>query len=312
MLGVVLGRRDEAPPGPAVAAAVDEEVAVSPEASAPEAPENASAGSGDPDVRRAGSAGDPPLASDVGAGGTSLDRATDDSGGVVDLEGATVALVIDDLGRSVATVDRLVALGVPLSFAVLPFESKTAQVVSALRSRGLEYLLHLPMEGASGANPGPGALRVGMTEGEIDLATRNAIEAVPGAVGVNNHMGSIVSSNRRSMEVVIERLSDQGLFFLDSRTSPESVGHTVALELGVPTARRHVFLDGERSEMAIERQLRVGVELAAREGSAIMIGHPYEETLAVLERQVPSLVAAGVRFVPVSYLLERRGADLEG
>jgi polysaccharide deacetylase 2 family uncharacterized protein YibQ len=229
-----------------------------------------------------------------------------------DLEGATLALVIDDLGRSVRTVDRLAQLGVPLTYAVLPFESRTEQVVTALRAAGVEYLLHLPMEGTVGANPGPGALRADMSPAELQAATERALDAVKGAAGVNNHMGSIVSADRRAMTPVIELLRDRGLFFLDSRTSPDSVGHAVAQELGVPSTSRHVFLDGDRSPAVIRQQLSEALSTAVREGSAVAIGHPYEETLAVLSEEIPGLVASGVRFVPISYLLERRVTDLDG
>ncbi|HEX9941623.1 MAG TPA: divergent polysaccharide deacetylase family protein [Thermoanaerobaculia bacterium] len=225
------------------------------------------------------------------------------------VQGARVALVIDDLGRSVEDLQPLQALGVPVTYAVLPYEEQTPEVVSELRQRGAEILLHLPMEPKNGENPGPGALLRGMSDDELREKTLAALQAVPGAVGVNNHMGSGFSAEVGPMTTVIGVLASRGLFFLDSRTSAESVGYKVARELGVPAAERQVFLDGDPSPEAIEAQFERLLGLARAHGSAIAIGHPHPETLAVLEREVPKAKAQGYEFVPVSYLLARSGGE---
>lgn len=226
--------------------------------------------------------------------------------------GARVAVVIDDLGRRIQDVADLAALGVALSYGVLPFESHTAEVVEELKRRDQEILLHLPMEPLSGANPGPGALTAKMSAAEIGAATRWALSAVAGATGVNNHMGSELTANRRTMEVVLEVLSEEGLFYLDSRTSADSVAYRLALELGVPAAERQVFLDVESEPAAIRAEFRRLLALARERGSAVAIGHPYPTTLQVLRREVPAALAAGYRFVPVSDLLDHRRAQLTG
>lgn len=220
-------------------------------------------------------------------------------------DGAAVSLVIDDLGRSVADLDRLAALGVPVTYAVLPFESRTAEVAGALRERRAEVILHLPMEPSNGADPGPGALTRAMGGAELGRATRRALRAVPGAVGVNNHMGSGLSADRASMEAVLRVIGERGLYFLDSRTSAESVAFATARELDVPAAERQVFLDPDPRPEAVRHQFRRLLEAARERGAAIAIGHPHPHTLAVLEEEVPLAVERGYRFVPVSYLLER-------
>lgn len=220
-------------------------------------------------------------------------------------EGAAVALVIDDLGRSVADLDRIEALGVPVTYAVLPFESHTAAVVGALASRGAEVILHLPMEPANGADPGPGALTRAMGRAELARATREALGAVPGAVGVNNHMGSSLSAHRPSMEAILRVIGERGLYFLDSRTSAESVAFTAARELDVAAAERQVFLDPDPRPGAVRYQFRRLLDAARERGAAVAIGHPHPHTLAVLEEEVPLAVERGYRFVPVSYLVER-------
>ncbi len=225
------------------------------------------------------------------------------------VHGARVALVIDDLGHDVADLRPLEALGVPITYSVLPFEPQTPEVVAELRRRKAEILLHLPMEPRNGENPGPGALLQGMSDGELRQRTEAALKAVPGAVGVNNHMGSLLSSEEGPMNTVLGVLVERNLFFLDSRTSADSVGYKVALGLGVPAAERQVFLDGEATPEAIHTQFQRLLNLARTKGSAIAIGHPHPETLAALTREVPKAKADGFEFVPVSYLLTRAGGE---
>lgn len=225
------------------------------------------------------------------------------------VHGARVALVIDDLGHDVEELRPLEALGVPITYSVLPFEPQTPEVVAELRRRKAEILLHLPMEPVHGQNPGPGALLQGMSDGELREKTEAALKAVPGAVGVNNHMGSLLSSEEGPMNAVLGVLAEKSLFFLDSRTSADSVGYKVALSLGVPAAERQVFLDGEATPEAIHTQFQRLLAVARAKGSGIAIGHPHPETLAALTREVPKAKADGFEFVPVSYLLTRAGGE---
>ncbi len=219
--------------------------------------------------------------------------------------GARVAILFDDLGRSLREVEELESLGVPLAYAVLPFEPKTAEVAAELRRRGAEVLCHLPMEPKNGADPGPGALTREMGGRRLAEATRRALEAVPGAAGVNNHMGSGITADPEKMRAILSVLADRGLFFVDSRTSPDSVGYRVALDLGVPAAERRVFLDVDPSAEAVAAQFARLLDEARARGAAIAIGHPYPTTVAVLARELPRALAAGYEFVPVSYLADR-------
>jgi polysaccharide deacetylase 2 family uncharacterized protein YibQ len=225
--------------------------------------------------------------------------------------GAHVALVIDDLGASLDPLADLERLGVPISYSVLPFEEETAAVVAELAADGKEILCHLPMEARNGADPGPGALRLGMPEAELARTTEAALAAVPGAAGVNNHMGSGLSADPESMRSILAVLAGRGLFFLDSRTSAESAGYRVARALGVPAAERQVFLDDDPAPAAIAAQFARLLDLARTRGAAIAIGHPNPTTLDTLARHVPRARRAGYRFVPVSYLLDQTGEPPE-
>jgi len=219
--------------------------------------------------------------------------------------GGRIALVIDDLGRRPSDLATIAALGVPVAHAVLPYEPHSAAMAAAAAAAGAEVLLHLPMEALDGEDPGPGALRLGMDDAALAVATRAALAAVPEAVGINNHMGSALSADRRAMAVVLGVARERGLFFLDSRTTAATVGFRLARELGVPAAERQVFLDDSLSAADIEAELERLRALALEEGSAIAIGHPHPVTFAQLAAEVPRAQAAGVRFVRLSELLAR-------
>ncbi|MEE8368365.1 MAG: divergent polysaccharide deacetylase family protein [Thermoanaerobaculia bacterium] len=232
------------------------------------------------------------------------DRTVEFRNQAVEGAGAMIALVIDDLGRSLADLDRLSKLQIPLSYAVLPFESQTSAVVEELTRRQAEILCHLPMEPGTGADPGRGALTLDMSRAEMRRAVQMALWAVPGARGVNNHMGSRMTEDPKATEVILEVLSREGLFYLDSRTSAKSQGYRIARRLGVPVAQRQVFLDDDLNPGSIRRQFAHLKELARKNGRAIAIGHPHRETLAVLESEVRAALRSGYQFVPVSRLLD--------
>lgn len=215
-----------------------------------------------------------------------------------------VAIVIDDLGRSLRDLEVLAALGVPITYAVLPFETKTPEVVAELRRRKEEVLCHLPMEAQGGANPGPGALLLSMSREELQEATRRALAAVPVAVGVNNHMGSGIAADREAITAVVSVVAENNLFFLDSRTTHKTLGYTIARHFGIPAAERQVFLDTQRDRDFIAGQFAEVLKHAKQRGGAIIIGHPYPETLEILAREVPKAVKQGFEFVRVSALLE--------
>lgn len=221
--------------------------------------------------------------------------------------GVRLALVIDDLGRSLQDVEDLEALGVSVTYAVLPFESKTAEVVARIRQHGHELICHLPMEPRNGANPGPGALQESMTRAQLSRATEKALAAVPGATGVNNHMGSSLTADPKSMRTVLGVVAEHGLFFLDSRTSAESVGYRQAVALGLPAAERQVFLDSDPTVQGVREQFHRWLSVARQRGAAIAIGHPHPTTLEVLAEEIPRAREAGYEFVPLSYLLDYAG-----
>ncbi len=166
-------------------------------------------------------------------------------------------------------------------------------------------MLHLPME-ALGSNPmGPGGLALRMDEQEFTATLRSNLEAVPHVSGVNNHMGSRLTGDADAMQRVMASLRERGLFFVDSRTTPETVAERAAGESGIATTRRHVFLDQVPSRDAVREQFQQLLSLARRQGAALAIGHPHGATLTVLARELPRLQQLEIDLVPASELTER-------
>jgi uncharacterized protein len=217
-----------------------------------------------------------------------------------------VAIIIDDMGYSPASLGRLAAMPGPLTLAFLPDADSTPSMLDAARKRDFELLLHLPMEPLGDANPGPVALLVDLDEAELRRRVRWAIGRVPGAIGVNNHMGSRFTVDPRGLEIVMEELREARLFFLDSRTHPASLAERVARHRGVPTTSRDIFIDHDPTPTGIARQL-VAIERFARyHGSVVAIGHPYPTTLDALATWLPTLAGRGFRLARLSEVLAQR------
>jgi uncharacterized protein len=170
---------------------------------------------------------------------------------------------------------------------------------------GTEVIIHIPMEpqGYPAINPGKGALMVGMPAAKIRTLFAGYRRRVPYAVGGNNHEGSLFTEQVAGMDTVLEEMKKDGLFFVDSLTTAQSVAYREARRLGVPTAVRDRFLDNELNVDKISKQIQRLVQLTKRQGHAIAICHPHPQTLEALQREAPYLKDCGVELVPVSQLV---------
>jgi polysaccharide deacetylase 2 family uncharacterized protein YibQ len=215
--------------------------------------------------------------------------------------GPEVVLILDDVGFDHQPLVPAMAIDPNINFAVLPNSRNARDVATALHARGFEVLCHLPMEpeGFPSVSPGGGAVLTSMSDGEIARATRANIGSVPFARGVNNHMGSRATADRRVMTDVLAALPE-GMYFIDSKTTRDSVAGSLAHAMRVKTASRNVFLDDVQSEPEIRKQLASLTHLAEEHGVAVGIGHMYPSTIHVLSGEVPALRARGVRFVRAS------------
>lgn len=215
-----------------------------------------------------------------------------------------VAVIFDDAGGSLQDLQEIIDIGRPVTVAVLPGLRHSKEVAHRARDGNLEVFLHLPLEAEDlDKRPGPGGISSTMTDDEIAAAVRSGLDAVPGATGVNNHMGSRGTADARVMRSVLGVVKDRGLIFVDSRTSSQSVAASVAHEMGIPTARRHVFLDNENQPEAIRAQLRLLMALARHRGTAVGIGHANRLTPRILAGMLPEFDRMGIELVPVSALV---------
>jgi polysaccharide deacetylase 2 family uncharacterized protein YibQ len=217
-----------------------------------------------------------------------------------------IAIVIDDVGLDRPHSKRAWELPGPITLSFLPYAKDLPEQTRAARARGNEIMLHMPMEPMGHADPGPNALLVSLSDSQLRERVKTDLDSFDGYVGVNNHMGSRFTAFRPGMETVLRLLKARGLLFLDSRTTAQSVGETLAQELGVPTINRNVFLDDDQAIAAVRHQLAQTEEVARRQGFAVAIGHPHENTLRALSEWLPGLAAKGFAEAPLTAALRKR------
>jgi polysaccharide deacetylase 2 family uncharacterized protein YibQ len=228
-------------------------------------------------------------------------------------QGPRVAVVIDDLGPDRKRTGQVRDLKGPLTMAYLAYTDDLASQMRSGRKAGHEIIMHMPMEPLNGdVNPGRDALKVGLSDEEILARLRRNLDRGAEFVGINNHMGSRFTADRRGMSLVMGELRKRGLLWLDSVTSPKTVGLALATAAGVPRAGRSVFLDNVPDTKAVMAQL-AKLEAAAREnGSAIGIGHPKDATISALRAWLPTLARKGITLVPLTALTETGNQTLAG
>jgi hypothetical protein len=215
---------------------------------------------------------------------------------------ATVSIVIDDVGYRMDLVEEAVEkLPRSVTFAIIPFLPYSEQSDDYLHAHGFPVILHAPMEPENNGRwkHTPGELMVGMPRAEVDKILAEDFKAVPHAEGANNHMGSMATSDPVLMRDVMAFLKARDFYFLDSRTTAQTVAYDTAQDMGIRSAYRTVFLDDVDEENAIIKQLDSLVTRAEREGPLVAIGHLRPRTIEVLSRKIPDWTAKGVRFIPL-------------
>lgn len=204
-----------------------------------------------------------------------------------------VAIIVDDMGHHQRLGEKLLALDLPVTYSFLPDAPFTVEQAQAAVDKGREVLVHLPMEPKDASwHPGDGALYLKDSADVLRRKTLTMLAAVPQAVGANNHMGSRLTEDGEAMEVVLQTLKERAFFFIDSYTSARSTGLAIAERLGVPAARREVFLDNVQEPRQICRRMEELATVAKQRGWAIGIGHPYPATLQALDECKEQLLRA--------------------
>lgn len=216
-----------------------------------------------------------------------------------------LAIVIDDIGQSVTQVDDFLALGVPITFSILPDLAHTRGSAQHIVQARREYIIHLPMqpENYPFRNPGPSPMLLDQSPQETQRLLQGYIAELPDAVGASNHMGSAYTGDEAHMALVQAELAKHQLFFLNSKTNASPVPGRIAAHAGYPYLSRDVFLDNVRDVALIERQITKAVQRARDRGYAIAIGHPYGETLTALNNALARGDLAGVELIQLSELM---------
>jgi polysaccharide deacetylase 2 family uncharacterized protein YibQ len=218
-----------------------------------------------------------------------------------------VALVIDDAGNNLRELEPFLRFPGPLTIAVLPGLPHSAEASRRIRAAGKEVFLHQPMEAIGGQEPGPGAIYSGMSAAEIRAALKRNVAEIGPIAGMNNHQGSKVTMDAAAMETVLGFCREQGLYFLDSRTTAETVVPATAERLGITIGERNVFIDNEQNRSAMLRYIREGLTKAERQGGAVLIGHTWSPELAPLLTELYSgLVEQGYTFSTASSWIKRK------
>jgi polysaccharide deacetylase 2 family uncharacterized protein YibQ len=208
--------------------------------------------------------------------------------------GIPVAIIIDDVGYDRKTAEGFLALGVPLTFSVLPEGTFNKRIVDKALKNHVEIMLHQPMEPIDypSVNPGPAALLSTMNPDELIAQLNTNLDRLPQVKGVNNHMGSKLTASSEQMRQVFTILKKRDLFFVDSRTSADTLCRPSAALLRLPFAERDVFIDHVQTAAFIRQQLKRLIERAQQQGYAIGIAHPHPVTLEVLKEMLPELKSA--------------------
>ncbi len=208
-----------------------------------------------------------------------------------------VVIVIDDLGHHFGRGRDAINLPGDVTLAVIPHTPHGKKLATAAHNAGKEVMLHAPMSPLDESPLGNGALTAQQSREEFVAVLHGALAEIPHVRGINNHMGSELTQRRQQMSWLMQEIREQGMYFIDSRTSKRTVAATVAAEFSVPHLSRHVFLDNERNAQAIDERFHALLRKVEKEGLAVAIGHPYPETINYLRDAIPKLQARGIELV---------------
>ena len=222
-----------------------------------------------------------------------------------------LAILIDDFGYCGEGTKEMLALPIPFTAAIMPFSSCTEADAEAVRQAGKEIFIHMPMESLTGKKEWVGEKGIfrSMSDEEIRERTREAFSILPDAVGLNNHMGSAIMEDKRSLSAVLDIIKEKNAVFVDSMTTLKSVGKAASQEKGVVFLGRDTFLDSTDSVEQVKKNLRQAAEVALEKGEAVAIGHVGPEggkiTAEAILQLIPELEAAGITFVSVGQLAKQ-------
>ena len=221
-------------------------------------------------------------------------------------EPAVIAIIIDDIGNNFEAGKRVIDSRLPVTCSILPARPHSIKLARLAHQNGKEVMLHLPMQASKSERLGYGALTSDMSKQEFIRIVEISIDAVPHAQGINNHMGSLLTSNTDHMEWLMQTIAnrDENLFFVDSKTTTKTVAADTAQSYHIPNVRRDVFLDSTANDRNfVRKQIKQLIKISKQQGYALAIGHPHQSTLFVIEQELSKLNAQDVQLVTVSELI---------
>lgn len=216
-----------------------------------------------------------------------------------------IAIVIDDMGVDQKRSARIIKLKAPLTLSFMTYANDLNRQTGLARARGHELMLHVAMEPISNTvDPGPNVLLTGLDDQELRRRLEWDFARFSGYVGINNHMGSKFTADRRAMALVMRAVKKRGLLFLDSRTSAATVAGKLARQMGVPLAERNIFIDNVNNIDAVKARLVEVEKMALKNGFVVAIGHPREATIEALEGWLKGIESKGFRLAPISVIIK--------
>jgi polysaccharide deacetylase 2 family uncharacterized protein YibQ len=215
-----------------------------------------------------------------------------------------IAIVVDDAGYDLDRALELLNLRQAMSISILPKLKYSRQIAEVAHDMGYEIMMHLPMESGKNLRRNPGYITPDMTEKEMRWVIDGNLQSIPFVKGVNNHQGSMMTRDREAMVRVLKYLGEKKLFFIDSRTTSETVAYETAKDLGVRAAENDVFLDNEKNVEYIKERIQLLIEEAKQNGKSIGLCHVHPETTKALHEMLPVIKEEGIKLVFASELTE--------
>lgn len=225
----------------------------------------------------------------------------------VNAESPAIAIIIDDIGHNFGAGERVINSRWPIACSILPARPYSIELAQLAHRKGKEVMVHLPMQAENKQKLGLGALTTGMSKHEFKLKVNISIDAIPFAQGINNHMGSFLTRHAGHMDLLMQTIAnrDDYLYFIDSKTTANTVASKIASEYHIPTLIRDVFLDTKSNDKEfVRKQVKRLVKIAKHQGYALAIGHPYDTTMSVLDQELSQLDKQNIHLVTVSKLIE--------
>ncbi len=221
-----------------------------------------------------------------------------------DSDGPRIAFIVDDAGYDLDRAMELLNLRRPMSISVLPKLKYSEHIAEMAHDMGFEVMLHLPMENSSAVRRSPGFITVEMTAKEMYWVIDRDLESIPYVAGINNHQGSEMTRDPEAMAHVMRYLADKKMFFIDSRTTSDSVAYKVARDFELKAAENDVFLDNEKDVEYIKERIQVLMQEAKDKGKAIGICHVHPSTTRAIHEMLPIIDEEGIKLVFASELAE--------